>query len=451
MTRTRVRYRCESCGAESPKWLGRCADCGEWGSLVETTSSASAGDAASDVVPSSVVMPLLEVGTGTGAVPRSTAVDEFDRVLGGGVVPGSVTLLGGEPGIGKSTLLLQVLAGLASLGARCLLVSGEESPVQVRGRAARLGALNPALLVVAETSLPDVLAHAELVRPDVLAIDSVQTLHDSGTPGGAGSVTQVRDGAAQLVRFAKENDVATLLVGHVTKDGSLAGPRALEHVVDTVLSFEGDRHHALRMLRASKHRFGPTDELGVLEMAEHGLQSVPDASALFLADRCPGASGSVIAPVMDGTRPLLVELQALVCSTNAPVPRRVAHCLESARVAMLTAVLSRRTTVPVVGTDVYTSVAGGARVAEPGADLALTLAIATAATDTAVPGDTVVLGEVGLGGEVRQVSSAPRRLAEAARLGFTRAIVPPSTPDQPGLALTRTATLSEALQLVGVA
>lgn len=444
MTRTRVRHQCEACGATSPKWLGRCPECGEWGTLAEAVERV---EVRAVPVPSSTVVPLLEVGTGQER-HRATGVGELDRVLGGGLVPGSVTLIGGEPGIGKSTLVLQALASLAEHGARCLLVSGEESPQQVRARAARLDALVPSLLVVGETSLPSVLAHAEMIEPDVIAIDSVQTLHDPDTPGAPGSVSQVRDGAQRIVRFAKEHDIATLLVGHVTKDGALAGPRALEHVVDTVLSFEGDRHHALRTLRALKHRFGPTEELGVLEMAEGGLRGVPDASALFLADRRPGACGSVIVPVVDGNRPLLVEVQALVVGTNAPVPRRVAQALDTGRVSMLAAVLDRRAGVSVVGLDVYTSVAGGARVSEPGADLAIALAIAAAATDHAVPADTVVVGEVGLGGEVRQVVHGPRRLAEAARLGFTRAVVPPSTPDVPGLRLLRAGDLGEALSVL---
>ncbi|MCU1430628.1 MAG: repair protein RadA [Actinomycetia bacterium] len=403
--------------------------------------------AAAIVTPDSLVLPLAEVGS-MGTVSRPTGVGELDRVLGGGLVAGSVTLIGGEPGIGKSTLVLQALAQMAEHGARCLLVTGEESPEQVRARAQRLHALPASLLVVAETSLPCVLAHAGTVRPDVLAIDSVQTLHDPDSAGAAGSVTQVRDGAARVVRYAKEHNLATLLVGHVTKDGALAGPRALEHVVDTVLSFDGDRHHALRMLRATKHRFGPTDELGVLEMAEQGLRGVPDASAMFLADRQPGACGSVIAPVMDGNRPLLVELQALVSPTKAPLPRRVAHALDNSRVSMLTAVLQRWASVQLADNDVYTSVAGGARVAEPGADLALALAIAAAANNRAVPGDTVVLGEVGLGGEVRQVAHAPRRLAEAARLGFTRAVVPQSTPDVPGIRLFRVTDLCASMRVL---
>jgi DNA repair protein RadA/Sms len=400
------------------------------------------------VVPTTLVVPLVETGA-MGTVQRPTGIGELDRVLGGGLVPGSVTLIGGEPGIGKSTLVLQALGAMAARGARSLLVAGEESPEQVRARAERLDALTPSLLVVAETSLPAVLAHADVIQPDVLAIDSVQTLCDADVPGGPGSVSQVRESAQRLVRYAKEHNVAVLLVGHVTKDGALAGPRALEHVVDTVLSFEGDRHHALRMLRASKHRFGATDELGVLEMTEGGLCGVPDASALFLADRRPGAYGSVIAPVMEGSRPLLVEVQALVAETNLAMPRRVSHALDTSRVAMLTAVLQKRGgCIHLAGADIYVTVTGGVRVSEPGADLALALAIATATYEKPVAGDTVVFGELGLGGEVRQVVHSPRRLTEAARAGFKKAIVPKSTPDVPGMELHRVADLAAAMEFL---
>ena len=375
---------------------------------------------------------------------------ELDHVLGGGLVPGSVTLLGGEPGVGKSTLLLQALGALAASGGRCLLVSAEESLTQVRLRAERLATLAPELLVVAENSLPAIATHIAAVEPAVVAIDSIQAVHDPDAPGAAGSVSQVREGAQRLVRIAKESDVATVLVGHVTKDGSLAGPRALEHVVDTVLSFEGDRHHALRMLRALKHRFGATDELGLMEMGAAGLTAVDDPSALFLADRRTGASGSVVGAVMEGVRPLCVEMQALVAPTAAPLPRRVAQSFDSGRLAMLIAVMQQRSRVDLIKQDVYASVAGGVRVSEPGADLAIALAIASARGDRPIAPDTVVIGEVGLGGEVRQVPQGPRRLQEALRLGFRRAVVPVSTPDVTGMLLaSRVSTLSEALVATG--
>ena len=445
MTRTLVRYRCNGCAYESPKWLGRCPDCGEWGTI--ETSGAPVTAHRPD--PNTQPVALADVDP-LGAPRRPTNVPELDRVLGGGLVAGSVTLVGGEPGMGKSTLVLQALGAMAAAGARCLLVCAEESAAQVRLRAGRLGTLAPDLLVVCETSLPDVCAHAESMRPDVIAIDSIQAVQDPDAPGGPGSVSQVRDGALRTQRLAKELGIATLLVGHVTKDGSLAGPRTLEHVVDTVLSFEGDRHHALRMLRALKHRFGPTDELGLMEMTGEGLVPVSDPSALFLADRRVGASGSVVAAVLEGTRPLCVEVQALVVETPAPMPRRVAQSFDGGRLAMLVAILQQRAGVALAGRDIFASVAGGVKVAEPGADLAVALAIASAREDLPVAADTVVVGELGLGGEVRQVPQIGRRLAEAQRLGFVRAIVPVSTPDVPGIRLARVADLDAARAVSGL-
>jgi DNA repair protein RadA/Sms len=445
MTRTLVRYRCNGCAYESPKWLGRCPDCGEWGSLEAQGGPAGSPRAATGNQP----VPLVSVDP-LGAPRRATKVPELDRVLGGGLVAGSVTLVGGEPGMGKSTLVLQALGAMAADGARCLLVCAEESAAQVRLRADRLGTLAPELLVVCETSLPELCAHAESVRPDVMAIDSIQAVADPDAPGGPGSVSQVRDGALRAQRLAKDLGIATLLIGHVTKDGSLAGPRTLEHVVDTVLSFEGDRHHALRMLRALKHRFGPTDELGLMEMTGDGLLPVSDPSALFLADRRAGASGSVVAAVLEGTRPLCVEVQALVVDTPAPMPRRVAQAFDGGRLAMLVAILQQRAYVALAGQDIFASVAGGVKVAEPGADLAVALAIASARGDVAVAADTVVIGELGLGGEVRQVPQVARRLAEAQRLGFARAIVPKSTPDVPGIRLERVADIEAARRAAGI-
>jgi len=441
MARTCVRYRCGECGYESAKWLGRCTDCGAWGSFGDDTPAAPG--------PVSAPAPIGEID-GLGAARVPTGVGELDRVLGGGLVAGSVTLLGGEPGMGKSTLLLQALGAIADRGTRCLLVSAEESAAQVRLRADRLGTLAPDLLVVSETSLPVVAAHVDAVAPVVCVIDSVQTVSDPDAPGAAGSVAQVRDAAQAIVRMAKSRAMAVLLVGHVTKDGALAGPRALEHVVDTVLSFEGDRHHGLRMLRALKHRFGGTDELGLLEMTGSGLAAVADPSALFLADRRPDAPGSVVTCVMEGARPLCVEVQALVSDHSAPIPRRVAQALEQSRLAMLTAVVQERAGVAFRDHDVYASIAGNVRVAEPGADLAIAVALAGARHGRAVRGDTVVVGEVGLGGEVRQVPQGPRRLQEALRLGFTRAVVPASTPDVHGMRLERVADLREALARTGV-
>lgn len=396
---------------------------------------------------------LSEVDT-EGWVALPTGLAEFDRVLAGGLVPGSVTLLGGEPGIGKSTLLLQALADIARRGGRALLVSAEESPQQVKLRAERLGTIGAGLWLVSETSLPGVLAAIEEVRPDVVVVDSIQTVSDPEIGSAPGSVTQVRECAYRLVKVAKcaagpvpgGQGPAVVLVGHVTKDGALAGPRVLEHVVDTVLSFEGERHHALRLVRATKHRFGPTGELGLFEMTGSGLVGVPDPSGLLLGDRRPGVPGAVVVPAMEGQRVLLVEVQALVSQTKAVMPRRSAQGLDGGRLALLLAVLERHARVVLSGADVFASAVGGVRVVEPAADLALALALVSAHGGVAIPSDLVACGEVGLGGEVRQVAQVGRRLAEAQRLGFRRAVVPVSSPDgPPGMELVRVSSLIEAL------
>jgi DNA repair protein RadA/Sms len=450
MTRTRVRFGCEQCGAEAPKWVGRCAECGEWGSVVEV---------AGELLDATMIRPARVVaGDGSGPTPlaaidpaaatrRPTGVDEMDRVLGGGLVPGSVTLLGGEPGVGKSTLLLQALVAMAGAGAHVLLVAAEESAAQVRLRAERLGALPPSLLVLCETSMPYVLAHAAAAVPDVLVVDSIQTVHDPDSPGVPGSVSQVRDSAHALVRFAKEHGTAVVLVGHVTKDGAIAGPRALEHVVDTVLQFEGARHDGLRLLRALKHRFGRTDEIGLFEMGATGLGEVADASAMLLADRLAGSCGSVVVPMLEGSRPLLVEVQALVSQTNALVPRRQAQAFDNGRLAMLAAVLGKRAGVAVGALDLYASVVGGVRIDDTGADLGIVLAIASSLRERPVDASWVALGEVGLGGEIRSVARAPQRLGEAARIGFSTAIVPRSTPAVDGIELVRVADVHEAVEV----
>jgi DNA repair protein RadA/Sms len=395
-------------------------------------------------------LPIAEVES-EGWAPRSVGIGELDRVLGGGLVAGSVTLLGGEPGIGKSTLLLQALSALARTGTTCLLACAEESAQQVRMRAARLGALGPGLWLVAETDLSAILAHAAGVAPDVLVVDSIQTVFDPELASAPGSVAQVRECAHRLVRAAKDAGRATVLVGHVTKDGALAGPRVLEHVVDTVLSFEGERHHALRLLRAVKHRFGPTSELGLFEMTDDGLIGVPDPGRLFLSDRQAQAPGSVVVPTLEGHRPLLVELQALVAKSPLTMPRRSAQGLDSGRLAMISAVLEERVGVVLTGADVYALAVGGVRVVEPGADLALALALVSSVTGTALPPDLVACGEIGLCGELRQVGQTGRRLSEAARLGFRRAIVPASAPEPPaGFEVLRAATLVEALAKSGL-
>ena len=393
-------------------------------------------------------MPIAEVDTLIGG-PRSTGIDELDRVLGGGLVPGAVTLLGGEPGIGKSTLLLQLAA---TWPARTLYVSGEESAQQVRLRAERLGAIGPNLWLLAETSLPHVVAALDTVQPDLVIIDSIQSIADPDLGSAPGSVVQVRGCTHRLVAEAKQRAIPMVLVGHVTKDGGLAGPRLLEHVVDTVLSFEGDRHHALRMLRAVKHRFGSTNELGVFEMVEHGLVGVPDASSLFLTDRRTGVAGSAVTPTLEGHRPLLVEVQALTNKVTSGVPpRRSAQGLDPGRLALLLAVLERRARLPMGQHEVFASAVGGVRLIEPGSDLPMCLAIVSALADHPLPADVISFGEIGLAGELRQVAHASRRLAEAARLGFSRAIVPANSANGvDGISLIRVATLAEALRAVGL-
>ncbi len=454
MTRTKLVHRCTDCAEASPRWLGRCPACGAWNTLVEEMGElrGSARPAALGGI----------AGRATGPVPigevdldswgrRATGLGELDRVLGGGLVPGSVTLVGGEPGIGKSTLLLQVLAAMAGAGARSLLVTAEESAPQVRMRAERLGTLVPELHLLADAVLPSVLGHVDELDPDVVVVDSIQTVFDPDLGSVPGSVAQVRECAHRLVVAAKEREMSVVLVGHVTKEGSLAGPRVLEHVVDTVLSFEGDRHHALRLVRAVKHRFGSAEELGLFEMTDGGLVGVPDPSGLLLADRRPGVAGSVVVPTMEGHRPLLVEVQALVSPSTLAQPRRSAQGLDHGRLGLLLAVLGCRVDLGTAGTslahsDVHASAVGGVRVVEPGADVAVALALVSSLTGRCAPDDVVAVGEVGLGGELRQAAQTGRRLAEAARLGFRRAVVPVSAPPPPpGMTLLRASTLTEAV------
>ena len=440
MSRTRTVHRCSECGTGSPQWVGRCPGCGGWSTLIEEVDRPAGRDATATTV---APVALCDVRTDIGA-PVPTGIGELDRVLGGGLVPGSVTLVGGEPGVGKSTLLLQALAAMARGGARCLLVSAEESAAQVRRRAGRLGAAVGGVWLVAETSLPGIRAAVAEVGPDVVVVDSIQTVWDPELESAPGSVAQVRGCAQALVSLAKAGGPAVVLVGHVTKDGALAGPRVLEHLVDTVLSFDGDRHHALRLLRSTKHRFASTGELGLFEMAEGGLAGVADPSGLFLSDRRSGSPGSVVFPAMEGYRPLLVEIQALVVPTTMVAPRRSASGLDAGRLALLLAVLDRRAALSLARCEVYVSAVGGVRISEPGADLAICLALASAVSGRPVPPDLIALGEVGLGGELRQVAQTPRRLAEAARLGFASAAVPTSAPAGAALALRRFATLAEA-------
>src|SRR4051794_9579664 len=457
MTRLRTVHVCTECTMTTAKWAGRCPSCGAWNSLVEDVEEVGGSAPTLVALPSwspggaaDVPLPIADVDS-TEAAPQPTGIGEFDRVLGGGLVPGSVTLLGGEPGVGKSTLLLQALTAVAARGGRALLVSAEESKQQVRLRAERLGPLADGLWLVAETSLANIVAAADRVKPDLLVVDSIQTVADPELGSLPGSVAQVRGCAHRLVQEAKQRGMATVLVGHVTKEGSLAGPRVLEHLVDTVLTFDGERHHALRLLRAVKHRFGSTGELGLFEMGDRGLIGLADPSGLFLGDRRIGVAGSVVVPVLAGHRPLLVELQALVTPSSLTMPRRSTSGIDGNRLALLSAVLDKRCHMSLVQADVYASVVGGVRVTEPAADLALGLALASALTDVPLPPDLVACGEIGLAGEVRQVAQTGRRLAEAARLGFRTAVVPRSAPDPPaGIVTLRAATLLEAIMTLGL-
>ncbi len=441
--RDRPAYRCGQCGLEVPKWVGRCPECQAWGS-VESAGAPRLRTVTAGPV-SAPALPIAQIDVAA-ARARPTGVGELDRVLGGGLVPGVVVLLAGEPGVGKSTLLLDVAARFAGSDTRSLLVTGEESAAQVRLRAERVGALDPALYLAAETDLGALLGHVDAVRPALLVVDSVQSFAAADVDGAAGGVTQVREVAAALIRVAKERGMATILVGHVTKDGSIAGPRLLEHLVDVVLHFEGDRHSRLRLVRAVKNRYGPADEIGCFDLGDSGLVGLADPSGLFLSHRDRPVSGTCVTVAVEGRRPLLVEVQALVAKSTLATPRRATSGLDAARVAMILAVAERRGQVPLAHADVYAATVGGVRLAEPAADLAIALAVAGAAADTPLPVGTVVIGEVGLAGEVRRVSAIGRRLTEAARLGFTRALVPPDPgPVPPGVRAIEVPDLGAAL------
>ncbi|MDQ8755075.1 DNA repair protein RadA [Sphingosinicella sp. LHD-64] len=428
MAKLKTRYVCQLCGSVSPRWVGQCPDCGEWNSLVE--------DAAGVVTPFSAKHDLRSGGrrvelTGLDAeavLPAriSTGIAELDRALGGGVVAGSATLIGGDPGIGKSTLLLQAAAKVASQGAVVAYISGEEAADQVRLRARRLGLGAAPLKLAAATSVRDILTTlGESAPPALVVIDSIQTMYSDLIEGAPGTVSQVRASAHELIRFAKESGAAVVLVGHVTKDGAIAGPRVLEHMVDTVLSFEGERSHQYRILRAVKNRFGGTDEIGVFAMEEGGLAEVANPSALFLTHRGEAVPGAVVFPALEGTRPVLVEIQALtVRLASGATPRRAAVGWDSGRLAMILAVLEARCGLSFSTAEVYLNVAGGYRVTDPAADLAVAAALVSALAERLVPAETVAFGEVALSGELRPVAHANLRLKEAAKLGFERALVP---------------------------
>jgi DNA repair protein RadA/Sms len=455
-TKTKTVFVCQQCGSEQPKWTGRCPDCGEWNTFTEQTITVASST-------STTSASAQARGDGTGNKPTSLPQvqngnfrrlsvpgDEFNRVLGGGIVPGSLVLIGGDPGIGKSTLLLQVSGEMALFGDKPVLyVSGEESPQQIKMRAARLD-LNPErLFLLSENNLEAVLSQIEMMQPGLVVIDSIQTVYLPDLSSAAGTVSQVRECTSRLMHLAKMRDIPMFLVGHVTKEGAIAGPRVLEHIVDAVLYLEGDRFHQYRLLRGVKNRFGSTNEVGVFEMGNEGMIEVSNPSAAFLAERNSDSSGAAIAVTLEGTRPILVEVQALTSAAAAGLPRRTANGIDVNRLLMLAAVLSKRVGLSMSNQDIYINVVGGLKISEPAIDLAVAIAIASSYREIQVDPELAVVGEVGLSGELRSVSQLERRLSEAAKLGFKRAIYPPAARKPklpPGLQGRAVATLQEAIE-----
>ena len=438
-------FVCQSCGSQSPKWLGRCPDCGNWNSLVEEVrvNPKMAAVLGGDFPFPDEAPRLLRDISGQSEERFRTGIQELDRVLGGGVVPGSVILIGGDPGIGKSTLVLQALHALVRESGTALYISGEESARQVKMRGERLGVTDGPVYVLAETALEKINRTLQELKPRFLVIDSVQTIFSGDLSSAPGSVSQVREVAGRLSLWAKKSVSSLFIVGHVTKEGILAGPRVLEHMVDTVLYFEGERGHAYRILRAVKNRFGSTNEIGVFEMKDTGLEEIKDPSSLFLSERPLNVSGSVVVPSLEGTRPILVELQALVSQSNFGVPRRTAMGVDPNRVSLLVAVLEKKVGLNILGQDIFVNVAGGVRIDEPAVDLGIVASLASSFLDRPIPSSTIIFGEVGLTGEIRAVSQAPIRVKEAEKLGFTRCLLPKNNRDQlPG---------QTAMGLIGVA
>ncbi|MFT4148082.1 MAG: DNA repair protein RadA [Micrococcaceae bacterium] len=446
--KTELPYVCSECGAKFASWMGRCTQCQQWGTLEEKITKAAPRTQASVVNVAEAAQAITSIDTSNSS-NYPTGVSELDRVLGGGLVPGSVVLMAGEPGIGKSTLILDVAAKVAQSGLKALYISAEESESQVTLRAQRIGALADELFLVSETDLGTVLGHIEDVEPELLVIDSIQTLSSTEVDGVAGGTSQVKEVAGAIINTAKKQNITTLIVGHVTKDGTIAGPRTLEHLVDVVCQFEGDRHSTLRMVRAVKNRYGPTDEVGCFDLGEEGIKSVEDPSGLFISSDQEAVSGTCITVTLEGKRPLLAEVQALVAQTNQAQPRRASSGLDSARCSMLLAVLQRRAGFPLSKYDSYLATVGGVKLTEPAVDLAAAIALTSAYTDKPVPQGTVVFGEVGLAGEVRQVPGIAKRVQEAARMGFKHALVPVSTQKMKGIPadfkVTTIKTLSQAL------
>lgn len=430
MAKAKVIYACQSCGFQSPKWLGKCPDCNQWNTLVEERIERAAhprGELALGTA--ETASPITEISD-AGETRVLSGIKEFDRVLGGGLVTGSVILIGGDPGIGKSTLLLQAFAALSRSGHTCLYVSGEESRQQIKMRAERIGITSPKLLLLSETSLERILDQIKKIDPAILVIDSIQTVFTSSLPSAPGSIGQVRECCGAIIILAKKRGLSTFLIGHVTKDGSIAGPRVLEHMVDTVLYFEGESGHSFRILRAVKNRFGSTNEIGVFEMKEAGLREVNNPSEIFLMERPLQVPGSVVVCSIEGTRPILLELQALVSSSFLAVPRRTTIGVDHNRVALLTAVLEKKMGINLFNQDIFVNVAGGVHVDEPAVDLGIVAAVASSYREKAIDPKTVLLGEVGLAGEVRGIAQAEARVKEASKLGFERCILPRTNTSQ---------------------
>ncbi|GAB6095879.1 DNA repair protein RadA [Desulfatiferula olefinivorans] len=421
-------YSCQACGYQSPKWLGKCPGCGQWDSLVEEADETGAyGERSGNAGTVKALTPVpVDAVVCDHEARMITGISEFDRVLGGGLVEGSLVLIGGEPGIGKSTLMLQALDGLCRMGQKVLYVSGEESVRQIKLRSERLQTLSPRLFVVSEIDLERIMATVAAEKPTVLVIDSIQTMYNPELTSAPGSVSQVRESTMKLMVMAKRSGIPVFLIGHVTKDGSIAGPRVMEHMVDTVLYFEGDNSHVFRILRAVKNRFGSTNEIGVFEMKDRGLAQVTNPSAVFLSERPEKAPGSVVTACMEGTRPILVEIQGLASGSNLGTPRRTVLGLDQNRVALLVAVMEKKLGMHLTGLDIFMNVAGGVKVMEPSVDMAIATAIASSFLDRAVPTGVVVLGEIGLTGEVRAISRIEIRAAEIKKMGFTRLVVPKS-------------------------
>jgi DNA repair protein RadA/Sms len=444
-------FVCQTCGYQTAKWMGKCPDCSTWDSIVEERQAPGALRSSNRNFSESQSMPVPIDSIDLKDEHRlQTNITEFDRVLGGGLVAGTLILIGGDPGIGKSTLMLQALFGLAGAGHKVLYVSGEESVRQIRLRSKRLATVSSDMLIVSEVEVDAILAMIESTKPQVLVIDSIQTMFNAELSSAPGSVSQVREATVRLMMLAKKTGIPTLLVGHVTKDGAIAGPKLLEHMVDTVLYFEGDRNHIFRILRAVKNRFGSTNEIGVFEMKDKGLEEVANPSAVFLSERPAEAPGSVVTASMEGTRPILVELQALASGTSFGTPRRTILGLDQNRVALLAAVMEKKLGMHLMGYDIFMNVAGGVKVSEPAVDLAVVSAIASSFLDKAMPENSVVLGEVGLTGEVRAIGQIDNRIAEIKKMGFTRCLVPDTNlkriPKIEGIEITGVKTVGEAIE-----